>query len=103
MNTQNDLTRRDLVKLSAQNQNPHRMIRLTGAVIENVNFDNLDLHGFLFMHCKLAGSTFRNTILRNTSFEGADVTDCDFTDAVGLTHDMFLHATSDRVIHNTTI
>lgn len=103
MNTTNDLSRRDILMLTAQNTNPHRMIRLTGANLENTNFDRLDLHGLLFIDCKLAGSSFIGANLRNTSFQNSDVTDCDFTDAIGLTPGMFEGATSDRAIHNTSI
>lgn len=97
---QNDLTRADIIKFSIDHVNHFRGLRLHGLRLENIDLEGLDLHGFNFTNCKLAGSSFRNCKLHRSVFHGSDLTDCDFTNAEGLSKDMFAEAIMENVLHN---
>ena len=50
--------------------------------LERHNFDGITMNGALFVGCDLTGSTFRGADVRHVQFYYADLTDCDFTDAL---------------------
>ncbi len=72
-------------------------LSISGALIENYNFDNLNLSGVQFFFSKMIGCSFRHSDLYGCKFYETSISNCDFTGA-NLAKAEIYSATADYAI-----